>query len=163
MKFIILIAPIAAMAVSIFALPSSNAAIATLPTSNNILRGRQDGTNVSLNNEALCNNTTLTWKILIKERKFYFNAFEFRVKYHDSSITDYVAYMIIGGMSNEINEKKECYIDGNWCVTYSGRDVSDKVTVHFAHQELPHRSPDWRIPVEGFLRDDYQYFDCVLW
>ncbi|KAG0263054.1 hypothetical protein BGZ95_003890 [Linnemannia exigua] len=116
MKFTFFIATLVSMAVAaVFALPTSHTAINAFPTSNTILHRRQDGSDAaSLINEALCNNTTLTWKVALKERKFYFNAFEFRVKYHDASIIDYVAYMIIGGMSNDIKEKTECYIDDNW-------------------------------------------------
>ncbi|KAF9135379.1 hypothetical protein BGW39_003176 [Mortierella sp. 14UC] len=124
--------------------------------------GWRNSADPALQKRASCtSNTILTWKIIILFNKLYFNEFNFQAQYANGNPI-YNRTMTIEGPSND-GEQTRCYKDGHWCVKYSGRDTSYRVTLLYANQEFPHKTPDWNTPIDGFVRDDLLYFDCVHW
>ncbi|KAF9135380.1 hypothetical protein BGW39_003177 [Mortierella sp. 14UC] len=106
-----------------------------------------------------CLTLSLTWSLTAINFLSFLNTFEFDVKEPNGN-TRYNMFMETFGVSNG-NMRTDCYKDGVWCVEYSNRAKSDKLTLYYANRAFVYEAPHQRVPIRQYAGDKFYYVGCI--
>ncbi|KAG0374149.1 hypothetical protein BGX24_010754 [Mortierella sp. AD032] len=110
--------------------------------------------------EHLCRTINLKWQVRTLNWGKYQNSFFMEIKYPQSPDHTYTAVLHTWNEKNT-GEITTCYMDGAWCVKFSDRDMSEKITIQYAGLDFPHERPLLRYVTAGHPKETFEYTDCV--